>query len=67
LGQTWPRVSVNDESHAAVLHQLASYRGFVICEKPLATPADDRESIDAALASLNSRASRESQISITQI
>lgn len=46
-------VSVNDISHAAVLRQLAGYRGFVVCEKPLATPADDLASIDSALTSLN--------------
>ncbi|AWT10002.1 oxidoreductase [Stutzerimonas frequens] len=46
-------VSVNDVSHASVLGQLRGYHGFVICEKPLATPADDLGSIDTALASLN--------------
>ncbi|MCQ4298131.1 oxidoreductase [Pseudomonas stutzeri] len=46
-------VSVNDVSHAAVLRQLGGYRGFVICEKPLATPADDLGPIDSALASLD--------------
>ncbi|WP_313333621.1 Gfo/Idh/MocA family oxidoreductase [Pseudomonas oryzihabitans] len=34
-------VSVNDESHARILAELSGYRGFVLCEKPLATPADD--------------------------
>src|SRR5690606_17147028 len=34
-------VSVNDINHAAVLEQLAGYRGFVVCEKPLASPPDD--------------------------
>ena len=46
-------VSVNDVSHAAVLAQLDGYRGFVICEKPLATPADDLGFIETALASLD--------------
>jgi len=46
-------VSANDVSHAAVLAQLDGYRGFVICEKPLATPADDLGFIETALASLN--------------
>jgi len=46
-------VSVNDVNHAAVLRQLAGYRGFVICEKPLATPADNLGSVSAALASLD--------------
>lgn len=42
-------VSVNDHSHAAVLQQLAGYRGFVICEKPLATPDDNLDAISDAL------------------
>lgn len=46
-------VSVNDVSHAAMLGQLVGYRGFVICEKPLATPVDNLASINSALASLN--------------
>ncbi|KJS75317.1 MAG: oxidoreductase [Pseudomonas sp. BICA1-14] len=43
-------VSVNDISHAEVLEQLAGYRGFVICEKPLASPHDDLTGLSAALA-----------------
>ncbi|MBS1157605.1 MAG: putative oxidoreductase [Proteobacteria bacterium] len=31
-------VSVNDQSHVAILKELGGYRGFIICEKPLATP-----------------------------
>lgn len=46
-------VSVNDVSHSDVLCQLAGYRGFVICEKPLAKPADDLAPIEAALASVD--------------
>lgn len=42
-------VSVNDHSHAPVLKQLAGYRGFVICEKPLVTPQDDLAELTAAL------------------
>jgi predicted dehydrogenase len=42
-------VSVNDHSHAPVLQQLAGYRGFVICEKPLVTPQDDLAELYAAL------------------
>ncbi|WP_430292916.1 Gfo/Idh/MocA family oxidoreductase [Pseudomonas sp. B1-22] len=42
-------VSVNDHSHAPVLKQLAGYRGFVICEKPLVTPRDDLTELSAAL------------------
>jgi predicted dehydrogenase len=43
-------VSVNDHSHAPVLKQLAGYRGFVICEKPLVTPQDELAAISAALS-----------------
>ena len=32
-------VSANDISHADVWRQLAGYQGFVVCEKPLATPS----------------------------
>lgn len=46
-------VSVNDHSHAPVLQQLAGYRGFVICEKPLATPQDDLSVLLEALQHLN--------------
>lgn len=42
-------VSVNDTSHASVLAQLAGYPGFVVCEKPLATPLDDLAAIRSAL------------------
>ncbi|KFX68216.1 oxidoreductase [Pseudomonas taeanensis MS-3] len=42
-------VSVNDHSHASVLQQLAGYRGFVICEKPLVTPQDDLATLHAGL------------------
>ncbi|HBX54606.1 Gfo/Idh/MocA family oxidoreductase [Pseudomonas sp. UBA2684] len=42
-------VSVNDHSHAPVLRQLAGYRGFVICEKPLVTPGDDLNELFGAL------------------
>ena len=43
-------VSVNDISHAPVLKQLASYRGFVVCEKPLVTPGDN---LDEMLETMN--------------
>ncbi|UTW08212.1 Gfo/Idh/MocA family oxidoreductase [Pseudomonas benzenivorans] len=46
-------VSVNDHSHAPVLKQLAGYRGFVICEKPLVTPKDDLAAISAALSQVS--------------
>ncbi|MBD3897199.1 Gfo/Idh/MocA family oxidoreductase [Halomonas sp. ML-15] len=42
-------VSVNDHSHATVLKQLAGYRGFVLCEKPLVTPGDDLDEMLGAL------------------
>ncbi|WP_413043859.1 Gfo/Idh/MocA family oxidoreductase [Pseudomonas sp. YJ42] len=45
-------VSVNDISHARVLAELADYQGFVICEKPLATPIDDLSSVQAPLERL---------------
>lgn len=42
-------VSVNDHSHASVLQQLAGYRSFVICEKPLVTPQDNLDQLLGAL------------------
>ena len=30
-------VSVNDHAHVGILHNLAGFAGFVLCEKPLAT------------------------------
>src|SRR5690606_5861890 len=42
-------VSVNDQSHASVLKQLAGYQGFVLCEKPLVTPGDALEELLGAL------------------
>nr|WP_250131721.1 Gfo/Idh/MocA family oxidoreductase [Stutzerimonas stutzeri] len=44
-------VSVNDTNHAAVLAELAGYEGFIVCEKPLATPLDELTDIRGALAS----------------
>lgn len=46
-------VSVNDHSHAPVLKQLAGYRGFVICEKPLVTPKDDLAKLPLALEQIS--------------
>lgn len=46
-------VSANDVNHADVLRQLAGYQGFVICEKPLVTPADELDGVHAALSSLS--------------
>ena len=46
-------VSVNDHSHASVLKQLAGFQGFVICEKPLATPQDDLSELAAALGQVS--------------
>jgi len=42
-------VSVNDISHASVLRELAGYQGFVVCEKPLITPADNLQSVRTEL------------------
>lgn len=46
-------VSVNDVSHASVLRELAGYRGFVICEKPLTTPSDGLQAVGAALGGVD--------------
>ncbi|VUS47098.1 Gfo/Idh/MocA family oxidoreductase [Klebsiella grimontii] len=43
-------VSVNDHSHVAVLRELASFEGFIICEKPLAVPSDDWSGVCAGLS-----------------
>ena len=43
-------VSVNDIAHSVVLEQLAGYRGFVVCEKPLTSPHEDLAQIQTALA-----------------
>jgi predicted dehydrogenase len=42
-------VSANDINHAEVLTQLAGYRGFVICEKPMLTSRDDLLAISSGL------------------
>lgn len=34
-------VSVNDHGHVDILRDLAGFKGFVLCEKPLAAPGDD--------------------------
>lgn len=44
-------VSVNDHAHVGILRDLAGFAGFVLCEKPLATPGDDWPSACAGLAS----------------
>lgn len=46
-------VSVNDHNHAPVLKQLAAYRGFVLCEKPLVTPGDDLDELLGALGQVS--------------
>lgn len=46
-------VSVNDRNHAPVLQQLAGFRGFVICEKPLVTPRDDLGTLLEALKNVS--------------
>ncbi|VVO05664.1 hypothetical protein PS718_03027 [Pseudomonas fluorescens] len=42
-------VSANDINHAQVLGDLAGYSGFVICEKPMLTAADDLMAISQGL------------------
>jgi len=42
-------VSVNDHAHVDILHDLAGFTGFVLCEKPLAAPGDDWPSVCAGL------------------
>lgn len=42
-------VSVNDHAHVHILRDLAGFDGFVLCEKPLATPGDDWPSASAGL------------------
>ena len=44
-------VSVNDHAHVGILHNLAGFAGFVLCEKPLAAPGDDWRNACAGLAS----------------
>lgn len=43
-------VSVNDHGHVGILHELAGFTGFVLCEKPLAVPGDEWPSACAGLA-----------------
>lgn len=43
-------VSVNDHAHVGILRDLDGFAGFVLCEKPLATPGDDWPSACAGLA-----------------
>lgn len=43
-------VSVNDHGHVGILRDLAGFKGFVLCEKPLAAPGDDWPSACAGLA-----------------
>jgi len=43
-------VSVSDGEHAKILQQLAGYRGFIICEKPLLNAGDNINLITQALA-----------------
>ncbi|EHQ4618956.1 Gfo/Idh/MocA family oxidoreductase [Salmonella enterica] len=34
-------VSVNDQNHMSILKELMDFKGFIICEKPLATPEEN--------------------------
>lgn len=43
-------VSANDHGHVDILRDLAGFRGFVLCEKPLAAPGDDWPRACAGLA-----------------
>lgn len=42
-------VAVNDENHGDVLSQLEGFKGFVICEKPLADPEFNLDSVEYLL------------------
>ena len=42
-------VSVNDDQHARILEELHGFRGFVVCEKPLASAGDDLGRVEKAM------------------
>ena len=46
-------VTVNDDVHADILNQLHSFKGFVICEKPLANRKDDLKLLESNLAQIS--------------
>jgi predicted dehydrogenase len=46
-------VAVNDDCHAQILNQLNGFKGFVICEKPLANRQDDLLSLQSSLKSIS--------------
>lgn len=46
-------ISVNDEYHTDVIHQLNGYRGFVICEKPLSNTYDDLRVLENNLKNIS--------------
>ncbi|WP_339193288.1 Gfo/Idh/MocA family oxidoreductase [Aeribacillus sp. FSL W8-0870] len=46
-------ISVNDEFHMDIIKKLEGYKGFVICEKPLANTNDDLELLEAKLKSVS--------------
>ncbi|MCG8710453.1 Gfo/Idh/MocA family oxidoreductase [Brenneria goodwinii] len=45
-------VSVNDHSHILILKELSSFKGFVICEKPLAVPGEDWSDLNKSLKNI---------------
>jgi len=45
-------VTVNDAFHADILNELSSFKGFVICEKPLANSSDNLEAIKENLKNI---------------
>ena len=53
-------VSANDINHAQVLGDLAGYSGFVICEKPMLTAADDLMAISQGLRHAKNNQTRHS-------
>ncbi|AEH49812.1 Gfo/Idh/MocA family oxidoreductase [Heyndrickxia faecalis] len=46
-------ISVNDEFHMDVIKKLNGFKGFVICEKPLANTHDDLELLEAKLSDIS--------------
>lgn len=53
VGQFCPDVivvSVNDEFHMDVIKRLNGFKGFIVCEKPLANTRDDLEAVEAKLS-----------------
>lgn len=45
-------VSVNDHNHVQVLKELHDFKGFIICEKPLAVPDEDWSILNKSLKNI---------------